>query len=224
MKYWQKVEQTLSRDGVTTLTQKLTIIDSEAQEHDFYLKVGWWRGRPVWIDITKARHAKEGTGDTLDIHQSALPLVTALRRRMIDLSRSTLEIICRQASLLLSTRRCRLEELADLWRVTETEPPGRCEQVVDDLGDKVHGPLDAVAKFLKMKGPEWEKRMTHQYTEEEIEQMIAECMEALEQRPDDFTGWETSFLEDVSDANETTHLTDSQVEKLEQIWEERNCG
>ena len=105
------------------------------------------------------------------------------------------------------------------------EPAGSCKQVMDDeTGDRVFGPLDAVAKLFRMKSERWEERMAHTYTEEEIESMLEDCQAALEERPDDFTGWETSFIEDVADNNETTHLTEGQVEKLEQIWEERGCG
>lgn len=224
MKYWEKIERRFHREGVLSMTSKLTIVDSAEGQHDFYLKLGWWRGRPVWIDLTMARHANEGATDTLDVHESALPFLVDLRRRLLDNTRAFLEVACREASLLLTARRCKLDDIADLWRVTETEPRGRCLQVKDALGDRVHGPLDAVAKMIKMKGKEWERKMAHSYTEDEIEKMIEDCQEALEERPDDFTGFERTFIEDVADANETAHLTDNQVEKLEQIWEERDCG
>jgi len=211
--------------GVDTVTHKLAINDGQ-RDHKFYVKVGWWRGRPVSVDVTMARHGENSSNsDTLDVHSSALPLIVELKRRILDNSRSSLELTCREASLLLSSRRCTLDDLADLWRVTQMEPKGRCEQVKDpETGDRVHGPLDAAAKLFRIKGTEWRMRMAHTYTETEIEQMLSDCQEALEERPDDFTGWEVSFLEDVADSNETTHLSDGQIEKLEQIWEERNCG
>lgn len=224
MKYWEKVEQNFHRDGVVSLTHKLTIVDAEGIQHDLYLKLGWWRGRPVWVDLTTARHSEDGVGDTLDIHESALALVVNLRQRLVDNNRAFLEVVCREASLLLSSRRCKLDDIADLWRVTETEPRGKCVQVKDDLGDRVHGPLDAAAKLFRIKGEEWEQKMAHNYSESEIEDMISECEEALEERPDDFSGWERTFVEDVAEQNETGHLSTKQVEKLEQIWEEHDCG
>lgn len=223
MRYWEKLEQRFHHDGVESLTHKLTIADGEKQ-HDIYLKVGWWRGRPVWVDLTMARHSEDGNGDTLDVHESALVLVVNLRQRILDNTRAFMEVACREASLLLSSRRCRLDDIADLWRVTETEPRGQCVQVQDDLGATVHGPLDAAAKLFRIKGKEWEKRMAHNYAEDEIESMISDCEAALEERPDDFTGWERTFIEDATEQNETRHLSNGQIEKLEQIWEERDCG
>jgi len=224
MMYWDRVAEAFGRDGVQTLVHKFTIIDQDKHEHDFYLKIGWWRGRPTWIDITKARHSTEGSGDTLDVHESALPLIVSLRQRIIDMTRTSLELICREASLLLTTRRSRLADIADMWRMTKTEPKGNCPQVKDELGDRVAGPLDAVAKLIKLKGAEWEEKMAHAYTEAEIESMLEDCQEAVEERGDDFTAWELQFIEEAADTNETAHLTEKQVEKLEQIWEERGCG
>jgi len=225
MKYWERVEEGFNRDGVATLTHKYTIEDRESHQHDFYLKIGWWRGRPIWVDVTKARHSSEGLSDTFDVPSSALPLIVDLRRRLIDLTRSSLELICREASLLLSTRRCSLEEIAELWRVVKTEPAGHCEQAKDpNTGTRVSGPVDAAAKLIQLKQKEWEKKMAHTYTEEQIEQLLEDCRQAAEDRPDEFTAWELQFIEDAADANETTHLTEAQVEKLEQIWEERECG
>jgi len=223
MKYWQRIEDRMATQGIETITHKATIEDGQ-RDNDFYIKIGWWRGRPVSIDVTMARHGEKMNNDTLDIHKSALPLVVDLRQRILENTRASLELICREASLLLSSRRCKLDDLAELWRVTQMEPKGHCKQVEDELGDRVNGPLDAAAKLFKLKEAQWEKDMAYNYSEDEIEGMIRDCQEALEERPDDFTGWERSFIEDIEDNNETTHLSEGQIEKLEQIWEERNCG
>jgi len=222
MNYRQRIENTLGRDGVEAITHKLVIHDGDKQ-HDLYIKIGWWHGRPVWVDVTIAQFAKEGVTDSLVLPVEALSLVVNLRRRITENTRALIEVICREATLLLSSRRCSLDELADLWRATGAEPKGRCEQVVDDLGDRVHGPLDAAAKLFKLKAEEWEKMMAYSYTDEEVDTMIADCQKELEENPDTFTGFERTFIESVSDANETVHLTDKQIDKLEQIWEER-CG
>jgi len=224
MKYWQRIEEKLGRDGVRTIISKLIIKDSD-RDHDLYIKVGWWRGRPVHVDITLGMDNKANTNnDTLDVHSSALPMIIDLRRRILDNSRAYLELVCREASLLLSSRRCSLLELADLWRVTEMEPRGRCPKVKDELGDRVHGPLDAAAKLFQIKREDWEKQMAHEYKEEEIERMLSDCKEAIDDRSDEFTEFEVNFIESLDAENETTHLSERQISKLEQIWEERNCG
>ncbi len=224
MKYWEQIEKKFQH-GVETITTHLVIDDNE-REHDLYVKVGWWHGRPVWVDLTIARHADEGSvRDTIDVHVSALPLITKLKQRIMDNTRAFLDVTCREASLLLSFRRCMLTDLSDLWRATEMEPRGKCFKVADPvLGDRVHGPLDAAARLFQVRAAEWEKRMAYEYGEDEIESMLASCRAALEDRPDDFTEFERGFIESAADDNETTHLTGKQVEKLEQIWEDRDCG
>jgi hypothetical protein len=227
MKTWQRhlrrIEKGLNADGIVGITSKLVIHDGQ-REHDLYVKIGWWRGRPVWVDVTLARNSGDASGDTFDIPAPALPVVIDLRRRLIENSRALTEIACRQASLLLSSHRCSLTELSDLWRATTGEPRGKCSQVVDIDGDRVHGPLDAAAKLFRLRCDEWEKRMKHEYTDEEIEGMIADCQKAVEENPDVFSKFESEFIESVADANETAHLTEKQIEKLEQIWEERAGG
>jgi hypothetical protein len=222
MNYSQRIEAALGKEGVEAITSKLVIHDGE-RPHDIYVKTGWWRGYPIWVDVTISRSSNEGMTDSLDLPIAALPLVVNLRRRITENTRALVEIVCREATLLLSSRRCSLEELADMWRATEAEPKGKCGQVVDDCGDRVHGPLDAAAKLFKLKAAEWEKKMAHKYDDEEVDTMISDCQAALESNPDAFTGFERTFIESVSDANETTHLSNKQIEKLEQIWEDR-CG
>lgn len=222
MNYKQRIDTALHKDGVQSICNKLVIHDGEGP-HDLYVKTGWWRGRPIWVDVTISQSSSEGVTDSLDVPMTALPLVVHLRRRITENTRALVEIICRQATLMLSTHRTSLGELADLWRATEAEPKGRCAQVIDDCGDRVHGPLDAAAKLFKLKAGEWEAKMAHMYTEGEIETMLSDCQEAIEENADAFTGFERTFIESVADANETTHLTDKQIEKLEQIWENR-CG
>jgi len=58
-------------------------------------------------------------------------------------------------------------------------------------------------------------------SESEIEEMIADCKKAIESDCDDFTEWERGFISDVEERNYTGHLSERQIEKLEQIWEKR---
>jgi hypothetical protein len=60
--------------------------------------------------------------------------------------------------------------------------------------------------------------------EEEIEDMITACREAIDADPKRFTAWEIRFLESLEDRNVDHHLTEDQIVKLEQIHEERCCG
>jgi len=60
--------------------------------------------------------------------------------------------------------------------------------------------------------------------EEHIERMIEVCLETLEEHPERFSSWEIDFLESVEEYNEMGHLTEGeggQLEKLEEIYEER---
>jgi len=60
--------------------------------------------------------------------------------------------------------------------------------------------------------------------EQMIEQMIADCLVAVEDDSDAFTEWEVEFLESIEDQNEDRHLSESQVDKLTEIWEEKVNG
>jgi len=224
MNYWRRIESSFHGDGVLSITHKIAIVH-DANEQDFYVKIGWWHGRPVFVDVTMARHASDGAIPAeMKIPLEEIPLVIELRRQLLDNTRSSLETICREASLLLSSKRCAIGDVADLWRGTEMYPAGECPAVEDDLGSSVKGPLDAVAKLFQMRGSQWEKEMAHEYTEAEIEKLIEDCEAAVDERSDEFTAWEIQFIESVSDQNELGFLSPQQIEKLEQIWEQRECG
>jgi len=56
------------------------------------------------------------------------------------------------------------------------------------------------------------------------EEIIEECLEAVEERTDDFSAWERGFLESVEEANEQGHLTLAQTEKLLEIYQDKVIG
>lgn len=66
------------------------------------------------------------------------------------------------------------------------------------------------------------------YSQEEIEDMIEECLVCLDDTPDEFSSFERTFLESIEHQNETGHLTTtpskpggkSQVEALVEVYEE----
>ena len=55
--------------------------------------------------------------------------------------------------------------------------------------------------------------------EERIEQMIEDCLDAIDADSDRFTAWEITFLESIEDQNYFQHMTETQIQKLEEIWE-----
>jgi hypothetical protein len=61
------------------------------------------------------------------------------------------------------------------------------------------------------------------WDEDDVEEMIEACRTAADDDPKRFTAWEIRFLEELEDRNVDHHLTESQVDKLRQIYEER-CG
>lgn len=61
------------------------------------------------------------------------------------------------------------------------------------------------------------------WDEEDVEDMIAACREAIDADPKRFTAWEIRFVEELEDRNVDHHLTDGQIDKLREVYEER-CG
>lgn len=210
------IDQKLAEDQIGTVTTKLTI-DDGIKEHDVFFQLGFYHGWPVWTEITLSRTCgkdKLGSGVHDDIYG-----------KMIESSRSLMEIVCHHATTVLQARRTTLEELADLWIATRFEPSGKCKALEDELGEgKVLSPFDAVAKIIRKEKKAWEGKMSYEPSEEEIEGMLAGCLEVLEERPDSFTGFERTFLEDIEQKNEIHHLTPGQISKLEEIYEERVFG
>ena len=60
-------------------------------------------------------------------------------------------------------------------------------------------------------------------SEAEIEEMIQDCMDVLEESDAEtiFTNWERNFLMDVSEKQYTTHLSQAEIAKVEEIWIEK---
>ena len=57
--------------------------------------------------------------------------------------------------------------------------------------------------------------------EDDLEQVLADCIAMVEEDPARFTPWERQFLAELEDANDAFHLTDAQRDKLGQIHAER---
>lgn len=48
--------------------------------------------------------------------------------------------------------------------------------------------------------------------------MLSDCVAKKEDNPDVFSKWECDFIDSVSGANETFHLTQKQAAVLKRIW------
>lgn len=64
--------------------------------------------------------------------------------------------------------------------------------------------------------------MTHRYSDDDLERMLDACLEAADDPAGpEFTEWEHGFLDDLAEKIAGVHLSDRQVEKLEQIYAEK---
>jgi len=92
-----------------------------------YLKIGFTECRPTWISLTLG-HEVNHLGSNED--------------------RTLLEVICKQASILLTTGTWTIDDLADAWiAVRNCKPFGACPQIKG----LAKSPLDAAAKWIKQK-------------------------------------------------------------------------
>ena len=161
-KFKAKTQQAMDEmDGIQSITTKLTINDDKFN-HDMYVKIGWFKEKPVWIELTLSQMSQI----TLENGQKRVEEseeVTELRRHMVENSRVTMEIICKQASSMLQGEDCGIEWLAALWRGTKFEPSGKCVALAANDPTKpyvkVKSPLDAVAQLIEMKMDEWKKKI-----------------------------------------------------------------
>lgn len=215
-KFWKQVEAKFQADALKSITRKLTIDDGH-RDHDLYVKIAFYHGRPVWVEITLSRMLASDNGTHTETAKE-----NQVYRRMIESARSSMEVICLHASLLLQSKRSTLKDLEEMWAATRFEPAGTCKNLEGEVA--VLSPLDAVAKLIRLRITKWEKEMAYTPTEEEIETMIEACVEAAESTPEVFTAWEISFLEDIQEKNELGHLSDKEIAKLEEIHEERVGG
>jgi len=57
--------------------------------------------------------------------------------------------------------------------------------------------------------------------EDRIEELIADCLDELDRHTHNFSAWEQTFLESIDEQHHERHLSDAQVTKLVQIWEDK---
>jgi hypothetical protein len=149
---WEMVEGLIKAESVHTVNTKITIYDG-SHEHDLYVKLGWADGRWVWIDITVSRYTAK------DREPEDAKLVD-LRRKMLEVHRRLLEIVCVHASELMQSDERTIDEIVDHWRGTQFEPAGTCESIrTDENQGRVTSPLDAAAKLIARKRGGWERKL-----------------------------------------------------------------
>lgn len=204
-------EQKVNTDEVSSITRKIDV-----GLHTIYLKLGWRLGRPVYVDIKlSVIKGFSGNGESRD--------VVALRTENFRSTNASIEIITRQTSVLLEEAIWDLDKLCDQWRGTRVFYGGVMANIPYVAGRKqvATGILDAAARMIGLKKEEWSKKMRD---DGQIEHMIEECLTALSDDETIFSTWEQTFLESLENTNDERHLTDKQIKKLEQIYEDKVCN
>ncbi len=152
-KRWGQIERALSEGALAGIISKLEIGD-----HDVYLKTSWWEGSIIRIDLTLSGRLN---GDS-----AATPREVTLETTNIDLARSSCEMVCKQASEMLQSGIVGIGHVIDDWIGRNTYPSGYCPQIpgVDESGNTLgatfqKGPVDAAAKYMKLRIEEWSELM-----------------------------------------------------------------
>ena len=109
-------------DEMPGIVQKL-----EIGGESIYLKIGFTECRPTWVSLTLGHEVgHEGSNE----------------------NRTLIEVICKQASVLLETGTWTIDDLADNWIATQNcKPSGICPQI----NGIAKSPLDAAAKWINQK-------------------------------------------------------------------------
>ena len=164
-------------DTLPSTTTKVEI----APHRDLYIKVGYWDGRPVHIDITMSRIQGMMLDENLmTIVEMAQPLLeddeldelgycsdqvliemANLRTSLVETVRAFLEVACREASTLLSSGVWGWEELIHAWLGTSFDPWGVSKQLAM-LGYEnptAKSPLDAAARLFLKRHEIWDRQM-----------------------------------------------------------------
>lgn len=216
---WERIEALMKAKSIRAQNVKIVICDG-SHNHDLYVKLGWAERRWVWIDITVSRfteiHGKSETTDEVDA-----------RRKLLETNKRLIEIICFHATELLQSGERTLQDIVKSWKGTHSHPEGVCESIrTKDNEGRVTSPLDAAAKLIEKRIDQWEEEMRRQERMDEgyLEGLVVECLAKLEESPEIFTSWEREFLETIGDKHDRAHLSDKEIDSLEKIHDERNCG
>lgn len=150
---WLGIEKALHTESLPGITAKLEIGD-----HDVYLKTAWKDGSIVRLDLTLSG-SSGGTEDST-------PLEVSLETAKLDLARTSCEAICKAASEMLQSGVVGIGHIIDDWAGRKTFPDGYCPQIpgIGPDGEPVSGteqkgPLDAAAKYMRLRIEEWSRMM-----------------------------------------------------------------
>ena len=157
---WREVDSVLHTDGVDSTTAKMKMGD-----HSLFVKVGWYKGRAVRIDIVLSRLSK------LKQHEGESASEFALRNRITENARAMLEVVCEHTSEMLQSDVWNLHNVIDKWAGVTCDPQGKCYGLQPDsyTGDPqfATSPLDAARRLIQERREGWEQQM--QYVEQEEE-------------------------------------------------------
>ncbi len=151
---WREVDSIFRVEGLPGYTYKM-----ELGAHDLYVKMSWYKGKIVRIDVTLSRKGHAGDGLPKTAKEATLEATR------FDLAKASLEEICIQASDLLQGGQVGIGHIVQDWRGREMYPSGWCPQLPEanaqgDIGpSRVMGPTDAVAKLIQRNLVRWTEEM-----------------------------------------------------------------
>lgn len=150
---WRAIEKAMSDDFLYGFTSKV-----EIGTYDLYLKTTWYEGKIIKVDITMSR----GHDEMEDFPKSVR--MAELENTRYDLAVRSVASACRDASSLLQSGVVGIGFVLREWAAIEGYPSGWCPQIKDEYNPAcgatfVSGPLDAAAKLIRQRLPQWTEWM-----------------------------------------------------------------
>jgi hypothetical protein len=147
----REIEADVGGRGLYGFTCKLEIAGQ-----DIYMKVALHqstrRPDPVlsYVDVTLS--SAKAKDDILVSHRQ-----TRIETSKTDDARAMIELLCRQANVLLQSGAWEWDDLCTAWSSTRFDPYGPCRfpATCSMGGAVVSSPLDAVARIIRDRFPEW---------------------------------------------------------------------
>lgn len=156
----------IGAEGALAMRGMWSSIDGNAGLHGFTCKLGI-AGQDIYVKVA-LRSIPDGTSalDYVDVTLSSPPLsdetwVTHHHARIettkTDDARAMIELLCRQANVLLQSETWEWDDLCDAWSGTRFDPCGPCEFPASCSigGAIVSSPLDAAARVIRDRFSAW---------------------------------------------------------------------
>lgn len=215
-KRWEKTDALMKARSIRAMNVKIVISDGK-YNHDLYVKLGWANRRWVWVDITVSRfNSVKSENESAD--------EVELRRQLFDTNKRLIEIVCLHATELLQSGERGIVDIVKSWKGTKFSPSGTCESIRNEINEGVvTSPLDAAAKLIEFRMKEWSRmyRKEERADDEYLEGLVSDCLEKVEDDSEGFTEWELNFLKSIADKHDYRHLSEKEIDKLEEIHEEK---